>query len=877
MQQYDIFISYRRVDEYGNISGRDQARLIAKELNLKGYNAFFDYSEIKDNEFEQTIIPSIKKCKVFIIVLTKNSLVRCKNTDDWVRKEIETALDSGCKIINVTPDRTFNGWPDSLPDTLSKIKKIQISDIDFGTLFEVSVMKLIQDRIQPALCDEQSEDDDLSEEFSNLLQTEMEDLDYIDSFDEIGEQQSADELYDKGYAAYYGIDRERDVFVAVKFFKKASELGQIEAQKFLSKCYSLGIGTDMNDDMAMFWMSKAASQNDIYALNELGKFCDKNEYYEGSFEVYSTIFNVFYEEIAVQGVDNSIMEKERLRYENSVQGYVVNAICRIGEMYEKGEYVQKDYMKAKEWFKKAKEFGISAPLKKLLDKIKAEANKNIADELPELLSIEEKYDLAKRYMSGTGLTVSYDKAFPLLEECSKQNNFAAMKSLAMCYSKGLGCIKDEAMAYSLYDIVAREKDDADAQYEQALMTELGRGTDKDFRKAVVLYILAANKGHKKSIEHLAVLFKFGRLTGKNDKKSEIICQAYAACFEWDYDKILYLDGFNRQELYPDVISSFKDSGFGDLLENDSIPHSKLWDSLHFSWTDRERWNVFFSKLKEKRHQQFKQLSEELNPQLFRDEYEFDEYNKGVRVIDLGLSSGTLWASQNVGVDESCNTGKLYAWAESKTKTSFNWDTYFDKRVVNHEDLMRTHFEQQKDDLIMAIQCGKSNSIDFSFIKNAGTSYITKSMDCGKNNFGEEWTVPHEKHFKELIDECTWIWIENENECGYLIEGVNGHKIFLSVTDKINKFGTYWSFTLDSHSSSKYACCLFFKNGVKEIRHAQRCLGMLVRPISIIKNNGEYILRPCGVLDTTEMHSPSFNRDDTIGHYCPLKIVHNSLK
>lgn len=146
-KEYDIFISYRRLDEHDNISGRDQARLIAKQLELEGYHPFFDYSEIKDTEFDKVILPAIENCKVFILVLTKDSLNRCKNDDDWVRKEIETALSSGCKIISVTPDNTFNGWPSFLPNTLAVIKAIQISDIHMGSLFEVSVKELIKNRI----------------------------------------------------------------------------------------------------------------------------------------------------------------------------------------------------------------------------------------------------------------------------------------------------------------------------------------------------------------------------------------------------------------------------------------------------------------------------------------------------------------------------------------------------------------------------------------------------------------------------------------------------------------------------------------------------------------------------------------------------------
>lgn len=147
----DIFISYRRLDEQGNISGRDQARLIAKQLQLEGYRVFFDYSEIHDDEFDKAIIPAVENCKVFILVLTKDALNRCANNDDWVREEIETALSSGCKIVNVTPDNTFNGWPSNLPSSIEKIKKNQISDIQFGQLFEVSIKKLIEDRIEQVI------------------------------------------------------------------------------------------------------------------------------------------------------------------------------------------------------------------------------------------------------------------------------------------------------------------------------------------------------------------------------------------------------------------------------------------------------------------------------------------------------------------------------------------------------------------------------------------------------------------------------------------------------------------------------------------------------------------------------------------------------
>lgn len=152
MKYFDIFISYRRVDENGNISGRDIARTIQKELQLKHYRVFFDYSDIRDNAFDDTILPAIKTSKIFLLVLTEGALVRCSESGDWVRREILTAIQSGCKIIPVCPEKNgFEGWPLSFPSELDSIKRIQISDIHMGSLFEVSMSKLIKDRIEPVI------------------------------------------------------------------------------------------------------------------------------------------------------------------------------------------------------------------------------------------------------------------------------------------------------------------------------------------------------------------------------------------------------------------------------------------------------------------------------------------------------------------------------------------------------------------------------------------------------------------------------------------------------------------------------------------------------------------------------------------------------
>ena len=148
---YEIFVSYRRTDAKGNVSGRDIARLLSKEFKLHGYKTFFDYSELQDNDFAKTIIPTVRNCKIFVLVLTKDAMFRCCKEGDWVRQEIKTAIDSNVKIITVNPDNSFNGWPESFPDELSSIKTIQMSSIDMNSNFEVTVKKMIDNRIVPIL------------------------------------------------------------------------------------------------------------------------------------------------------------------------------------------------------------------------------------------------------------------------------------------------------------------------------------------------------------------------------------------------------------------------------------------------------------------------------------------------------------------------------------------------------------------------------------------------------------------------------------------------------------------------------------------------------------------------------------------------------
>lgn len=144
--KYDIFISYRRT------GGAQYARILQLMLSQRGFKVFLDYDELKDGVFGKRIKAAIQEAPIFMLVLSKDSLDRCKNADDWVREEIIYALQGGKKIIPVNPDKNFDGIHTVIPENIASVANdIQHSEIDFGQTLGVCVDFMISNRISSLL------------------------------------------------------------------------------------------------------------------------------------------------------------------------------------------------------------------------------------------------------------------------------------------------------------------------------------------------------------------------------------------------------------------------------------------------------------------------------------------------------------------------------------------------------------------------------------------------------------------------------------------------------------------------------------------------------------------------------------------------------
>jgi len=123
-----VFISYRRKD----ISW---ALAVYQYLTSQRYDVFFDYTHIPSGDFEQIIVSNIKARAHFVLILTPTALDRTSNEGDWLRREIETAMDEKRNIVPLFFDGFSFGLPnvaEKLTGRLADVKRYNGLDIPSG-------------------------------------------------------------------------------------------------------------------------------------------------------------------------------------------------------------------------------------------------------------------------------------------------------------------------------------------------------------------------------------------------------------------------------------------------------------------------------------------------------------------------------------------------------------------------------------------------------------------------------------------------------------------------------------------------------------------------------------------------------------------------
>lgn len=180
-------------------------------------------------------------------------------------------------------------------------------------------------------------------------------------------------------------------------------------------------------------------------------------------------------------------------------------------------------------------------------------------------------------------------------------------------------------------------------------------------------------------------------------------------------------------------------------------------------------------------------------------------------VDLGLS--VKWATCNIGASSESDYGSYYAWGETKTKDSYDWNNCFD--------------------------CLDDKGDSWRIYKEGGKRMITPSSghDTARENWGGNWRMPTEAECVELLKKCKWKRTNKNGHGGYLVTGPNGNSIFLPAagfryqTSRSGEGseGLYWS-SMHNSSFPNIANGFGFDSSGCDMWISNRCYGESVRPV-----------------------------------------------
>lgn len=110
-----IFISYRRD------VGWKIARLVFMYLSHE-YDVFMDVERLDAGQFDEIIRKQIAARAYFLLVLEVGSLAKCENPKDWIRQEVEEAIQLNRIIIPLLVDNfEFNNESHFLPESMAAL------------------------------------------------------------------------------------------------------------------------------------------------------------------------------------------------------------------------------------------------------------------------------------------------------------------------------------------------------------------------------------------------------------------------------------------------------------------------------------------------------------------------------------------------------------------------------------------------------------------------------------------------------------------------------------------------------------------------------------------------------------------------------------
>jgi len=180
-------------------------------------------------------------------------------------------------------------------------------------------------------------------------------------------------------------------------------------------------------------------------------------------------------------------------------------------------------------------------------------------------------------------------------------------------------------------------------------------------------------------------------------------------------------------------------------------------------------------------------------------------------VDLGLPSGTKWATCNVGASKPEDYGDHFAWGETSKKSTYSWDTY---KYGGRYD-----------------------------VKNIGSNIAGTQYDVASVKWGGSWRMPTLAQSKELFNNTTSEWTTQN--------GVKGRK-FTSKKNSMSIFipaagGQFSGYSTEGEDGGTWLANVYQENneayifnftneGIWWDTYDYRCNGYTVRPVLLMSGN-----------------------------------------
>ncbi|MBQ9416982.1 MAG: hypothetical protein IJU19_00165 [Bacteroidales bacterium] len=189
-------------------------------------------------------------------------------------------------------------------------------------------------------------------------------------------------------------------------------------------------------------------------------------------------------------------------------------------------------------------------------------------------------------------------------------------------------------------------------------------------------------------------------------------------------------------------------------------------------------------------------------------------------VDLGLPSGLLWASCNLGATTPEGYGNYYAWGETSLKSDYSWNIYC---YANGDYNRLTKY-------CNIPRFGHDGFTDTLTTPQAMDDAATQALGSGAR-------MPTQAEWQELLDNTTDTWATQGGTNGRLLTATNGKSLFLPATGYSQRsscfddggYGNYWTSSLCEDWPSN-AYCFTFSDWYQFMNDDARYLGFSVRAV-----------------------------------------------